>query len=94
MIASVYCLVQLVVIGVVPSVAGAKAPVAAAFRALLGPVGVTIASLAAMLSIYGYATGSVLQSPRVLFCDGGARRAAARLRLASTRPSSRRTSRS
>ncbi len=66
-IASVYCLVQLVVIGVVPSVAGVKAPVAAAFSALLGPVGVTIASLAAMISIYGYATGSVLQSPRVLF---------------------------
>jgi len=66
-IATVYCFVQLVVIGVVPSVAGMKAPVAAAFRALLGPVGVTIASLAAMISIYGYTTGSVLQSPRVLF---------------------------
>lgn len=66
-IASVYCLVQLVVIGVVPSVAGVKAPVAAAFGALLGPVGVTIASLAAMISIYGYTTGTVLQSPRVLF---------------------------
>jgi len=66
-IAAVYCLVQLVVIGVVPGVAGMKAPVAAAFRALLGPAGVTIASLAAMVSIYGYTTGTVLQSPRVLF---------------------------
>lgn len=66
-IATVYCLVQFVVIGVVPDVAGQKAPVAAAFRALLGPVGVTVASLAAMISIYGYTTGTVLQSPRVLF---------------------------
>jgi amino acid transporter len=66
-IATVYCLVQLVVIGVVPDVAGTKAPVAAAFKVLLGPVGVSVASLAAMTSIYGYATGSVLQSPRVLY---------------------------
>jgi APA family basic amino acid/polyamine antiporter len=66
-IATAYCLVQLVVIGVVPHVAGTKAPVAAAMSALLGPVGVSLASAAAMVSIYGYTTGTVLQSPRVLF---------------------------
>jgi amino acid transporter len=66
-IAAVYCLVQLVVIGVVPRVGEVKAPVAAAFGALLGAPGVVLASMAAMVSIYGYTTGSVLQSPRVLF---------------------------
>lgn len=67
LIASVYMLVQLVVVGVVPAVAGHKAPVAAAFERLLGPSGVAFASLAAVLSVFGWATGSVLQSPRVLF---------------------------
>jgi basic amino acid/polyamine antiporter, APA family len=66
-IATVYCVVQFVVIGLVPNVAGVKAPVAQAFGALLGGPGVVLASLAAMVSIYGYATGTTLQSPRVLF---------------------------
>jgi basic amino acid/polyamine antiporter, APA family len=74
-VAAVYLLVQLVVIGVVPNVGAVdasgvardRAPLATAFRVLLGDVGVTVASLAAMLSTYGYATGSVLQAPRVLF---------------------------
>jgi amino acid transporter len=66
-IATVYCLVQLVVVGLVPGVAGVKAPIAQAFAALLGGPGVVLASVAAMVSIYGYATGSTLQSPRLLF---------------------------
>jgi amino acid transporter len=66
-IATVYCVVQLVVVGLVPGVAGVKAPVAHAFSVLLGGPGVVLASLAAMVSIYGYTTGTTLQSPRVLF---------------------------
>lgn len=66
-IAALYMLVQLVIVGIVPSVASAKAPVAAAFGVVLGPPGVTLASVAAMVSVCGYATGSALQSPRVLF---------------------------
>jgi amino acid transporter len=67
LIAAAYMLVQLVVIGVVPRVAGDPAPVATAMGVLLGPWGVTLASLTAVVSIYGYSTGTVLQSPRVLF---------------------------
>jgi amino acid transporter len=66
-IAFVYLLVQIVVVGIVPHVAGEKAPVAAAFRILLGAPGATLASLAAMISVYGYTNGVVLQSPRLLF---------------------------
>jgi amino acid transporter len=66
-VAVVYMLVQLVVVGVVPGVAGVQAPVAAAFQALVGPAGVALASVAAMVSIYGYTTGSVLQGPRILY---------------------------
>jgi len=67
LIAVVYMLVQLVVVGLVPRVAGVGAPIAAAFALLVGPVGVPIAAAAAMASIYGYATGNTLQSPRVLY---------------------------
>jgi len=66
-IASVYLLVQLVIVGVLPHAANARAPVAAASAVLLGPLGVTAAAVAAMVSISGYATGTALQSPRVLF---------------------------
>jgi APA family basic amino acid/polyamine antiporter len=66
-IATVYLLVQLVILGVLPRVALARAPLAATYAVLLGPVGVTLAASTAMVSISGYATGTTLQSPRVLF---------------------------
>ena len=66
-IAAFYTLVQLVMVGMVPHLAGTKAPLAAAFGMLLGPAGVPLAALAAMVSVWGYSTGSLLQSPRVLY---------------------------
>jgi amino acid transporter len=70
-IASVYMLVQLAVVGVVPHVAAAKAPVAAAFAVLLGAWGVTLASAAAMVSTFGWTVGAVLASPRILYSMAG-----------------------
>lgn len=67
LIAGVYMLVQLTVVGLVPGVAQVAAPVAAAFSVLFGPAGVVLAAIAAMVSIWGYATGSTLQAPRLLF---------------------------
>jgi len=67
LIASLYMLVQWVVIGVVPHVAGIPAPLVLAFRTLLGAPGATLASATAIVSVWGYVTGSVLQTPRVLF---------------------------
>jgi APA family basic amino acid/polyamine antiporter len=66
-VASTYLLVQLTVVGIVPRVAGTRAPVAAAFGVLLGPAGVTLAIGAALVSTYGWTVGAVLTSPRVLF---------------------------
>ena len=66
-VASTYMLVQLTVVGIVPHVAGMRAPVAAAFGVLLGPMGVTLAIVAAMISTYGWTVGAVLTSPRVLY---------------------------
>jgi amino acid transporter len=66
-IATLYTLVQLVVLGVVPQVARTAAPVAEAFQVLLGSPGAVLAVTAALVSVWGYSTGSVLQSPRILY---------------------------
>jgi amino acid transporter len=66
-IATVYVSVQFVAIGLVSDLQREKAPIAAAFSVLWGPVGVTIASFAAMISVWGWATGNGLQSPRLLY---------------------------
>jgi amino acid transporter len=81
-IASFYTLVQLVAVGVVERLADAKAPLASAFVVLIGPVGVMLAAGAAVVSILGYAAGTTLQSPRVLFAmaeDGELPKAMARV---------------
>ena len=69
-VAGIYMLVQLVVVGLVPHVAAVKAPVAAAFGLLLGTFGVAFASVAAMTSTWGWTVGAVLTSPRVLYAMG------------------------
>jgi amino acid transporter len=66
-IATVYISVQVVAIGVVPNLAKEAAPIAAVFAVLLGPWGVWFASLAAMISVWGWATGNTLQTPRLMY---------------------------
>jgi amino acid transporter len=63
----IYCLIQLTVIGVLPNAAASRAPVSAALGVLLGPVGLTIGSIAVIMSVYGWLTGFALMSPRILF---------------------------
>jgi amino acid transporter len=69
-VAVIYMLVQVAVIGVLPNAAQSAAPVAATFGVLLGPAGVTVGSLAAMVSTYGWTLGSTLNSPRILYSMG------------------------
>ena len=66
-VAALYMAVQVAVVGVLPSAARFPAPVAATFGVLLGPAGVTLGSLAAMISTYGWTAGSALNSPRILY---------------------------
>jgi basic amino acid/polyamine antiporter, APA family len=66
-IATVYALVQLTVVGLVPRVAEVRAPVAAAFGILMGPAGTAFASVAAMISTWGWAVGATLATPRILY---------------------------
>jgi APA family basic amino acid/polyamine antiporter len=70
-IAGVYALVQLAVVGLVPDVASVRAPVAAAYGVLMGTAGITFASLGAMVSTYGWTVGAVLTSPRILYSMAG-----------------------
>ena len=62
----VYLLVQVVVIGTVPHAAGSRAPIADALASLLGPAGLLLGSLAAMVSVVGWMTGAFLGQPRVI----------------------------
>jgi len=66
-IAAVYALVQLAVVGIVPHAAQARAPLAAAFGVLLGSPGAALAAAAAMVSTYGWTVGATLTTPRILF---------------------------
>ncbi len=66
----VYCLLQLVVVGVLPHAKEGSAPVASALAVLVGPVGALLGSVAAMISGYGWLTGFALMTPRVLFSMG------------------------
>jgi len=65
-VATVYVLVQLVVVGVVADASAARAPFASALGILLGPPGLALASIAAMVSVYGWTTGATLAQPRVI----------------------------
>jgi amino acid transporter len=66
-VAGVYALVQLAVVGLVPHAASVRAPVAAAFAILMGTAGTAFASLAAMISTYGWTVGATLATPRILY---------------------------
>jgi amino acid transporter len=66
-VATVYALVQVTVVGLVPGVGSVRAPVAAAFGVLMGAAGTVFASLAAMVSTYGWTVGATLATPRILY---------------------------
>ena len=63
----VYCLVQVAVIGVLPNAAESKAPVADALNVLLGPIGLTLGSVAVIISVYGWLTGFSLMGSRIFY---------------------------
>lgn len=63
----IYCLVQVAVVGVLPDAADSMAPVADTLGVLLGPVGLTLGSLAVIISVYGWLTGYSLMSPRIFY---------------------------
>ena len=67
MITVIYCLIQIAVIGVLPNAAASKAPIAESLRELFGPAGLTLGSIAVIISVYGWLTGFSLMSPRIMY---------------------------
>lgn len=63
----IYFLVQVAVVGVLPNAAASRAPVAETLAVILGPVGLTLGSVAVIISVYGWLTGYSLMSPRIFF---------------------------
>ena len=63
----IYCLIQLAVVGVLPHAAETKAPIAETLRILLGPVGLTLGSIAVIISVYGWLMGFSLMASRIFY---------------------------
>jgi len=66
-----YCLLQIVIVGVLPDAGRVTTPIASALGVLLGPSGATLGSVAVILSVYGWLTGFTLMMPRVLYSMAG-----------------------
>ena len=65
--ALVYTLVQIVVIATLADPGAADRPLAAAAGTFLGPAGATLMALGAMVSVYGYLAGAMLNVPRLSY---------------------------
>lgn len=65
--AALYFLVQLAYVAVMPAGAAPAAPLAAFAEALIGPFGLVLLSVTAMLSVAGNFLGSMTSTPRVTF---------------------------
>jgi amino acid transporter len=63
----IYTLVQPVVSLSLPDAATHARPLAAAARVLLGPAGAVLITVGALLSIYGYLAGAMINTPRLTY---------------------------
>ena len=65
-----YCLIQYVVVALLPSAAATDRPLAVAARAMWGEMGAALVTLAALVSLYGYLSAQMLHTPRLTFAFG------------------------
>jgi len=63
----IYCLLQVVIVGILPEAGRVTTPVASALGAILGRGGAVIGTAAVVVSVYGWLTGFTLMLPRVLY---------------------------
>ncbi len=66
-VAAIYFLIHLVAMWGVPDLANSPRPLADAARAFSGPAGAAAMSLAAMLSVFGWASGVFVTIPRLIY---------------------------
>ena len=67
LITTLYTLVQLVAVGVVPDLGISKTPLSDAGRILFGPFGAFLLTLGAAISVLGTNNGTILSGPRYLY---------------------------
>ena len=65
--ALLYTLVQMVVVATLPDPGAAERPLAAAAGMFLGTRGATLMALGALISVYGYLAGAMLNVPRLSY---------------------------
>ena len=66
-IAIIYLMVQVAVVGVLPNAAGSKAPVAETLGLLFGHPGLILGSIAVVISVYGWLAGASLMGSRIFY---------------------------
>lgn len=66
-ITAIYCLMQLVVVSVLPNARAHAAPISATLGELVGRPGAFIGATAVVISVYGWLFGFVLTTPRILY---------------------------
>ncbi len=66
-VTTVYCLIQLVSVGVLPSLASEERPTAAVATSVLGTFGGDLIAFGALVSTFGYFSGSILAVPRLTY---------------------------
>jgi basic amino acid/polyamine antiporter, APA family len=62
-----YVAIQVVVVSTLAGTSNTEQPLAAAAQLLLGPAGVWLLSIGALVSIYGWYSGALLTAPRLTF---------------------------
>ena len=67
-----YCVLQWVVVGVLPNPAVSQRPLADAARVMLGEPGAALISIGALVSVYGYVSANMLTTPRGIFAPAQA----------------------
>jgi amino acid transporter len=65
-----YCLIQYVIVAVLPAAAATDRPLAVAARAMWGNLGAALITAGALVSLYGYLSAQMLHSPRLTFALG------------------------
>jgi basic amino acid/polyamine antiporter, APA family len=65
-----YCLIQYVVVTVLPAAATTDRPVALAARVMWGTAGAAVLAAGALISLYGYLSAQMLHTPRLTFALG------------------------
>jgi basic amino acid/polyamine antiporter, APA family len=69
-VAILFCAIQYVVVAVLPAAAATDRPLAVAARQMWGPPGAMLIAVGALISVYGYLSAQMLNTPRLTFALG------------------------